>query len=46
MFLFRNKGDRTFEDITSTAGLRHFRCLQEGAAFGDIRNDGNMGILV
>jgi hypothetical protein len=47
MFLFRNKGDRTFEDITSPSGLGSLPlACRRGAAFGDIRNDGNMDILV
>src|SRR5258708_20556907 len=47
MFLFRNKGDRTFEDVTSATGLASppLAC-RRGAAFGDVRNDGNMDILV
>ena len=47
MFLFRNKGDRTFEDITSATGLASLPLAsRRGAAFGDIRNDGNMDILL
>lgn len=47
MFLFRNKGDRTFEDITSASGLVALpMASRRGAAFGDIRNDGNMDILL
>lgn len=45
MFLFRNKGNRTFEDITSAAGLAPPLASRRGAAFGDVRNDGNMDIL-
>jgi len=47
MFLFRNKGDRTFENVTSATGLASppLAC-RRGAAFGDVRNDGNMDILV
>jgi len=47
MFLFRNKGDRTFEDITRTTGLFSVPLAsRRGAAFGDVKNDGNIGILV
>jgi len=47
MFLFRNKGDHTVEDITNASGLgaAPWAC-RRGAAFGDVRNDGNMAILV
>jgi hypothetical protein len=47
MFLFRNKGDRTFEDITRATGLGAIPLAsRRGAAFGDLKNDGNMDILV
>ena len=47
MFLFRNKGDRTFEDITRATGLGAIpMASRRGAAFGDVKNDGNMAILV
>src|SRR5262249_27085600 len=47
MFLFRNKGDRTVEDITAASGLGDApMACRRGAAFGDVRNDGNMAILV
>jgi hypothetical protein len=47
MFLFRNKRDRTFEDVTAAAGLASLpMASRRGAAFGDVRNDGNMAILV
>src|SRR5262249_14986723 len=47
MFLFRNKGDHTVEDITSASGLgAALWACRRGAAFGDVRNDGNMAILV
>src|SRR5260370_19042656 len=47
MFLFRNKGNRTFEDITVASGLSGVPlACRRGAAFGDVRNDGNMDILV
>jgi len=47
MFLFRNKGDRTFEDITRATGLGAIPLAsRRGAAFGDVKNDGNIDILV
>ena len=47
MFLFRNKGNRTFEDITGATGLSSAPlACRRGAAFGDVRNDGNIDILV
>lgn len=47
MFLFRNKGDHTVEDITAVSGLSDApMACRRGAAFGDVRNDGNMAILV
>jgi enediyne biosynthesis protein E4 len=47
MQLFRNNHDGTFEDISKASGV--FDVPPEsrrGAAFGDVYNDGNMGILV
>ena len=47
MFLFRNKGDRVFEDISAVAGVAALPlACRRGAAFGDVRNDGNMDILL
>ena len=47
LFLFRNKGDRTFEDITRATGLGAIPLAsRRGAAFGDVKNDGNIDILV
>ena len=45
--LFRNRGDRTFEEIGDAAGLND-GALQSrrGAAFGDINNDGNVDAVV
>ena len=46
LFLFRKRGDGTFEDITRAAGLASLPLAsRRGAAFGDIRNDGNMDVL-
>jgi hypothetical protein len=47
MQMFRNNHDGTFEDISKASGV--FEMPPEsrrGAAFGDVYNDGNMGILV
>jgi hypothetical protein len=45
--LFRNLGDRTFEEIADSAGLNdgplHSR---RGTAIGDINNDGNLDLVV
>jgi enediyne biosynthesis protein E4 len=45
--LFRNLGDRTFEEIAESTGLNdgplHSR---RGTAFGDLNNDGNLDIAV
>jgi hypothetical protein len=45
MQLFRNKGDGTFEDISGVfAGIPD--TSRRGAAFGDLKNDGNIDIVV
>jgi len=45
MQLFRNKGDGTFDDISSVlAGIPD--ASRRGAAFGDLNNDGNVDIVV
>jgi hypothetical protein len=45
MQLFHNKGDGTFEDISSVlAGIPDGS--RRGAAFGDLRNDGNIDVVV
>jgi hypothetical protein len=45
--LFRNRGDRRFEDVTARAG-RVFQSSEvgRGAAFGDIDNDGDVDVVV
>ncbi len=45
--LFRNKGDRTFEEIAGAAGLNDGPLQsRRGTAFGDINNDGNLDVVV
>jgi enediyne biosynthesis protein E4 len=45
MQLFRNKGDGTFDDVSSVlAGITG--ASRRGAAFGDLNNDGNVDAVV
>lgn len=45
--LFRNKADRTFEEIANAAGLNDGPLQsRRGVAFGDINNDGNVDAVV
>jgi enediyne biosynthesis protein E4 len=47
MFLFRNRHDGKFEDISNTAGIADMPLQsRRGAAFGDVNNDGCVDILV
>ena len=47
LLLFRNQGDRTFQEIADESGL-NAGALQSrrGTAFGDVNNDGNLDVLV
>jgi hypothetical protein len=45
--LFRSLGNRTFEDISDSAGLNDLHMQsRRGTAFGDINNDGNLDVVV
>ena len=45
--LFRNRGDRTFEEVGGTVGLNAGTAQsRRGAAFGDLNNDGNIDAVV
>jgi hypothetical protein len=47
LLLYRNKGDRTFDEISGPAGLNDGPMQsRRGVAFGDINNDGNVDIVV
>ena len=45
--LFRNRGDRTFDEIAGEAGLNEGKLQsRRGVAFGDVNNDGNVDVVV
>ncbi len=44
-FLFRNKGDGTFEDITAISGLNQVD-LSVSASFGDYDRDGDLDLFI
>jgi len=45
--LFHNRGNGTFEEVASAAGLNDGPLQsRRGAAFGDINNDGNVDVVV
>src|ERR1700682_4850182 len=45
--VFRNKGDLTFEDLSSKAGTSFLvQAPHRGAAFGDLNNDGKIDAVV
>ncbi|MBZ5681359.1 MAG: CRTAC1 family protein [Acidobacteriia bacterium] len=44
--LFRNRGDRTFDEIADSAGLSEgLLQSRRGTAFGDLNNDGNVDVV-
>ena len=45
--LFRNQGDKTFQEIADESGLNAGPLQsRRGTAFGDVNNDGNLDVLV
>ncbi len=43
--LFRNQGDRTFQEVSAASGLNAGPLQsRRGTAFGDINNDGNLDV--
>ncbi len=43
--LFRNRGDGTFEDVATAAGVSNLR-YAKGATWGDVDNDGDLDLYV
>ncbi|RPD51225.1 VCBS repeat-containing protein [Paracnuella aquatica] len=44
-YLFINKGDYTFSDVSSTAGIGE-QSMSNGAAYADLDNDGDLDLVV
>ena len=45
-YLYRNRGDRTFEDVTAASGLQEQWGWGQGACAGDFDNDGHDDLAV
>ena len=47
LLLYKNQGDRTFQEIADESGLNTGPLQsRRGTAFGDVNNDGNLDVLV
>ncbi|MDE2966384.1 MAG: VCBS repeat-containing protein [Chloroflexota bacterium] len=44
--LFRNRGDGTFEEVSGQTGLARWELQSNGAAWGDIDNDGDLDLFI
>ena len=44
--LFRNRGDGRFVDVSAAAGLTRWQLASNGAAWGDIDNDGDLDLFI
>ena len=44
--LFRNRGDGTFEEVSEQVGLGRWNLQSNGAAWGDIDNDGDLDLFI
>jgi enediyne biosynthesis protein E4 len=44
-YLFKNNGDLTFSNISSTAGLRE-KSISNGCSYADLDNDGDLDLVV
>ena len=44
--LFRNMGDGRFVDVSAAAGLARWELASNGAAWGDIDNDGDLDLFI